>query len=1558
MHATRSSRHHNKDHERVVEILVKCDEYLRDLTRGFTVAKQIGLQSFVDSYLCADMANNPPPSGPQPLWPPSVGSTPPQGFSSFPMQFRPALSTQQGQQFVPPISASPQYRPVGQTPNVGMPPGQGQIPQFSQIMQQFPLRSSQPGHGPHSSQAIQMPYIQSSMPQTQQVNPPLNNHMPGVSGAGNPFSSSYTVQSSSQMNVPTFPAGGQPWLSSGSQTAPLVAPTPLTSHQSTAVAPAVPLTGRLFTQCYQKQNVQKKFKEIFHYAILRCIDNKDSLIYFSDDGGGRDNLRATRSFHWVLATSHQQSKASTTSQQTASDWQEYEAADGRRYYYNKITKQSSWEKPLELMTPLETIGETLSHSGWKQAMIDEMSALHASGTWELVPLLAGKGKSTVGCRWVYAVKVGPDGQVDRLKARLVAKGYTQIFGLDYSDTFSPVAKIASVRLFLSITAICHWPLYQLDIKNAFLHGDIEEEEVMRFCMVILRKKSIWSNHLLLLLRGSLVAFTGNDEDGISKLKQHLFQHFQTKDLGRLKYFLGIEVAQSRSGEPLSDPERYRRLVGKLNYLTVTRPDILSCKCCKSVYDFPCDSHWDAVVRILSYIKSAPGKGLLFEDRGYEHIIGYTDADWVGSLSDRRSTSGYCVLVGGNLVSWKSKKQSVVVRSSAEAEYRAMAVATCELVWIKQLLRELKFGGTGKMELECDNQAALHIASNPVFHERTKHIEIDCHFVREKILSGDIVTKFVNSSDQLADIFTNSLTGPRINYICNKLGTYDLYAPRADASTVWKEFTTADGRKYYYNKETKQSKWTIPDELKLARELAETAGQVVQTGTSTNPGVQVSEAVTPTEQPSAVTLVSSTPSSTVSGVASSPVPVTPALSDVSTPPLVASGSSAFPTVSPAVTSSAGVSSPAALGSAVSAALANAYLTQMSGIGNVSPQVASSLSGASSQDIEEAKKVMAVSGKINVVPAEEKSADEEPFLYATKQEAKNAFKALLESANVESDWTWEQTMRIIINDKRYGALKTLGERKQAFNEYLMQRKKQEAEERRLRQRKAKDEFTKMLEESKELTSSTRWSKAVTMFEDDERFKAVEREADREDLFRNYLVDLQKKERSKAQEEYRRNRLEYKQFLETCGFIKVDTQWRKVQDLLEDDERCLRLEKLDRLEIFQEYIRDLEKEDEEPRKLQKEQLRRAERKNRDAFRKMMEEHIAVGMLTAKTSWRHYCQMVKESVAYQAVASNTSGSTPKDLFEDAAEELEKQYHEDKIRVKDVVKSEKITISSTGTFDDFKVAILEGIGSPSINDVNLQGGNSVTGDFPMTGKWKRTDFCNTLEQFKDFSTNDDGYKISKEDSLSNLHTSFHHLERNQVDHATEYVGSFSFAAIEMVICHDATEMVIVPTCLHLLDNLEGEKAKGGVLPTTYLGLPLSALNKDLGKLDRLQRNFLWDATDRSKKFHLFCRDLLNGGGGDGGGLGIKDLLGTTRVVVRQHFRSLTSLRSKFSTESASLTGHDEVHYLVLDVSFCLEMLIFEDLIERAKEKEEKEAKKRQRFAKDFTDKLSTIKAC
>ena len=135
-----------------------------------------------------------------------------------------------------------------------------------------------------------------------------------------------------------------------------------------------------------------------------------------------------------------------------------------------------------------------------------------------------------------------------------------------------------------------------------------------------------------------------------------------------------------------------------------------------------------------------------------------------------------MFIGGNLISWKNKKQGVVARSSAKAEYRAMALATCELIWLKHLLQELRFGKDEQMKFICDNQVTLHISSNPVFHERTKHIEVDCHFIKEKIASGCMTTNFVNSNDQLADIFTKSLKGPIIKYICDKLGTFDLYAP--------------------------------------------------------------------------------------------------------------------------------------------------------------------------------------------------------------------------------------------------------------------------------------------------------------------------------------------------------------------------------------------------------------------------------------------------------------------------------------------------------------------------------------------------------------------------------------------------------------------------------------------------------------------------------------------------------------------------------------------------------------------------------------------------------------
>ena len=170
-------------------------------------------------------------------------------------------------------------------------------------------------------------------------------------------------------------------------------------------------------------------------------------------------------------------------------------------------------------------------------------------------------------------------------------------------------------------------------------------------------------------------------------------------------------------------------MGRQNYLTITQPNIsFHVSVVSQFLQSPCDSHWDVVIRILCCIKGTPGHGVLYENRGHTQIVRYCDADWVGSPVDRCSTSGYCVFIGGNLISWKSKKRDVVGKSSAEAKYRAITLATCELIWLKQLLQELRFGKNGQMTLVCENQAALHITSNPIFYERTKHIEVDCHFI--------------------------------------------------------------------------------------------------------------------------------------------------------------------------------------------------------------------------------------------------------------------------------------------------------------------------------------------------------------------------------------------------------------------------------------------------------------------------------------------------------------------------------------------------------------------------------------------------------------------------------------------------------------------------------------------------------------------------------------------------------------------------------------------------------------------------------------------------------------
>ncbi|GJZ73085.1 retrovirus-related pol polyprotein from transposon RE1 [Tanacetum coccineum] len=298
---------------------------------------------------------------------------------------------------------------------------------------------------------------------------------------------------------------------------------------------------------------------------------------------------------------------------------------------------------------------------------------------------------------------------------------------------------------LNIGGDCLKPkaLHQLDVKNAFLHGNLEEEVYME----------------------QPPGFVAQGE------------YRRTKDLESLMYFLGIEVSRSSKGiclsqrkycldllddvgqiearpcdEPmipnlklksedgrlLHNPKKYRRVVGKLNYLTITRPDIaFPVSVVSQFLTAPRTSHWDVVTQILGYLKGTPGLGILYANHGHYIAEGFTDADYAGCPNTSRFTTGYYVFLGNQV--------------------------------------KLVFLNLNQMKMWCDNQEAIYIATNLVFHERTKHIEVDCHFTREKLEDGTFTTPHIRTESQLADVLTKALPETRINSICNQLGMINIYA---------------------------------------------------------------------------------------------------------------------------------------------------------------------------------------------------------------------------------------------------------------------------------------------------------------------------------------------------------------------------------------------------------------------------------------------------------------------------------------------------------------------------------------------------------------------------------------------------------------------------------------------------------------------------------------------------------------------------------------------------------------------------------------------------------------
>ena len=311
-----------------------------------------------------------------------------------------------------------------------------------------------------------------------------------------------------------------------------------------------------------------------------------------------------------------------------------------------------------------------------------------------------------------------------------------------------------------------------------------------------------------------IIVTRNDPMEMEQLKEKLAAKFETKDLGPLRYFLGMEVARNKSGISVSqrknildllketgmlgckpvdtpmdpvkkigeqkestpvDTKTYQRPIGKLIYLSHTRSDITFVVSVVSQYmHAPCEGHMESMYRILKYLKGSTGKGLYFRKNETRSIEGFTDADWADSIDDRRSTSGYCTFVWGNLETWRSKKQMMVARNNAEAEFHAIAHGMCELLWLKQLLGEIGVKEEMPMKMYCDNKAAINISQNPVHHDQTKHVEVDKHFIKEKVEDGTISMVYVLTNTQVVDVLTKALSRRSFEHLIDKLGMFNLY----------------------------------------------------------------------------------------------------------------------------------------------------------------------------------------------------------------------------------------------------------------------------------------------------------------------------------------------------------------------------------------------------------------------------------------------------------------------------------------------------------------------------------------------------------------------------------------------------------------------------------------------------------------------------------------------------------------------------------------------------------------------------------------------------------------
>ncbi|KAM2778784.1 hypothetical protein COP1_014123 [Malus domestica] len=452
--------------------------------------------------------------------------------------------------------------------------------------------------------------------------------------------------------------------------------------------------------------------------------------------------------------------------------------------------------------------EAMQDTKWRKAMDGEIEAIQKNDTWELVIL--PKGHKAIGIKWVYKTKKNANGEVERYKARLVAKGYSQRARIDHDEQPSGYEIKRHEDKVLKLKKALYGLKQAPRAWNSHIDKYFQENNFIKCphehaLYVKIKDEDI----LIVCLYVDDLIFTGSNPSMFEEFKRVMTKEFEMTTIGLMAYYLGIEVKQNEEGifisqesytkeilkkfkmddcKPIStpvecgvkltkhdkeervDPTFFKSLVGSLRYLTYTRPDILYVVGLVSRYmENPTTTHLKTAKRILRYLKGTVNFGLFYSSSDNYKLAGYSDSDWAGDSGDRKNTTGFVFFMGDTAFTWMSKKQPIVTLSTCEAEYVAATACVCHAIWLRNLLKELSMPQEEPTEIYVDNKSAIALAKNPVFHDRSKHIDTRYHYIRECIARKDVQVEYVKSQDQIADIFTKPLKQEDFIRLRNSIG---------------------------------------------------------------------------------------------------------------------------------------------------------------------------------------------------------------------------------------------------------------------------------------------------------------------------------------------------------------------------------------------------------------------------------------------------------------------------------------------------------------------------------------------------------------------------------------------------------------------------------------------------------------------------------------------------------------------------------------------------------------------------------------------------------------------